>query len=159
MFTYILYITTIVLLFISFYKDKAKTRMALKKSWKAVENILPQILSVFILVGIMLSVLDEQTISALIGNESGILGLALSALIGSITLIPGFVAFPLAASLLNAGAGYAQIAMFVSSLMMVGIVTLPVESNIFGKTLAIKRNVLAFLFCIFVAFIIGGVLG
>lgn len=159
MFTYILYITTAILLFISFYKDKSKTRMALKKSWKAVENILPQILSVFILVGIMLSILDEQTISVLIGTESGILGLALSALIGAITLIPGFVAFPLAASLLNAGAGYAQIAMFVSSLMMVGVVTLPVESTIFGKELAVKRNVLAFLFCIFVSLIIGGILG
>ena len=48
-----------------------------------------------------------------------------AAVIGCITLIPGFIAFPLAASLRDAGAGYAQIAIFISTLMMVGIATLP----------------------------------
>lgn len=159
MFTYILYFAALFFLVFSFYKDKAKTKQALKKAWKSVENILPQILSVFLIVGIVLSVLDEQTISVLIGNESGIFGIAISGIIGAITLIPGFVAFPLAASLLDAGAGYAQIAMFVSTLMMVGIITLPMESSIFGKKLAVRRNVLAFIFCIFVTLVIGGLLG
>ena len=159
MFTYILYFAALFFLVFSFYKDKAKTKQALKKAWKSVENILPQILSVFLIVGIVLSVLDEQTISVLIGNESGIFGIAISGIIGAITLIPGFVAFPLAASLLDAGAGYAQIAMFVSTLMMVGIITLPMASSIFGKKLAVRRNVLAFIFCIFVTLVIGGLLG
>jgi hypothetical protein len=43
-------------------------------------------------------------------------------------LIPGFVAFPIGAALLEEGAGYAQIAAFVSSLM-VGVETLPWRSN------------------------------
>ncbi|NCB42114.1 MAG: permease [Clostridia bacterium] len=159
MFTYILYFIAMTFLLISFFKDKMKTKAALKKAWKAVENILPQILSVFLIIGMMLSVLDEQTISVLIGKESGFLGLAIAAFIGAITLIPGFVAFPLAASLLEAGAGNAQIAMFVSSLMMVGVITLPVESSYFGKKLALKRNLLAFIFCIFVSLTIGGLLG
>ena len=51
-----------------------------------------------------------------------------------------------------------QIAAFVSSLMMVGIVTLPVEIRYFGKRLAIMRNVLAFLFSFIVAFVIGTVM-
>lgn len=159
MFTYVLYISALFFLALSFYKDRAKTRQALKKSWKAVENILPQILSVFLIIGVVLSVLDEQTISVLVGKESGFLGISLAGIIGAITLIPGFVAFPLAASLLDAGAGYAQIAMFVSTLMMVGIITLPVESSIFGKKLAVRRNVLAFIFCILVTFVVGGILG
>jgi len=35
-----LYAATLLLLIISFYKDKNKTKMALKKAWKAFENIL-----------------------------------------------------------------------------------------------------------------------
>lgn len=158
MFKYILYSFTLSLLAVSFYKDKGKTKTALKKSWKSLENILPQFLSVLLLIGMMLSVLNKDTISMLLGEGSGFLGVAIAAVIGSITLIPGFVAFPLASSLLDAGAGYTQIAMFVASLMMVGIVTLPVESSFFGKKLAVKRNVLAFIFCIFVSLVIGGVL-
>ncbi|WP_198137181.1 hypothetical protein [Methanosarcina barkeri] len=55
-------------------------------------------------------------------------------------MIPGFVAFPLGATLLNDGAGYAQIAAFVSSLMAVGFVTLPLEIKYFSKRMAIMRN-------------------
>ncbi len=55
-------------------------------------------------------------------------------------MIPGFVAFPLGATLLDAGAGYAQIAAFISSLMAVGVVTLPMEIKYFSKRMAILRN-------------------
>lgn len=58
----------------------------------------------------------------------------IAGLVGSITLIPGFVAFPLAAALLDNVAGYMQIAVFISTLMMVGIVTIPLEIRSFGIT-------------------------
>ena len=78
-----------------------------------------------------------------------------AASIGAITLIPGFVAFPLAAALLKSGAGYMQIGAFVSTLMMVGIVTLPVEIKYFGKKATIIRNSAAFVFSLLVALVMG----
>ena len=51
-----------------------------------------------------------------------------------------------------------QIGAFISALMMVGIVTLPVEIKYFGKKLAIARNILAFLFSFVVALVIGVVM-
>ena len=153
--TYILYGITILLLAVSFFKDKKKTVMSLKKAWKAFENILPQFLVVILLVGVMLAVLNSDVISKIIGSDSGWFGVALAAVVGSITLIPGFVAFPMAAMLLKGGAGYMQIGAFVSTLMMVGVVTMPVEMKYFGKKLTILRNVLAFIFSFIVAFVIG----
>ena len=155
--SYIFYGLATILLLISFYKDKKKTKMALKKAWKAFENILPEFLVVILLVGFLLAVLNPETISRIIGSESGWFGTILAAFIGSITLIPGFVAFPTAAILLKNGAGYMQIAAFISTLMMVGIITLPVEIKYFGKKVSIIRNFLAFLFSFIVAFIIGSV--
>jgi uncharacterized membrane protein YraQ (UPF0718 family) len=140
---------------ISFYKDKKKTTIALKKAWKAFENILPQLFSILIIIGLALAILSPQTISTLIGTESGVWGVLAAALIGSVTLIPGFVAFPLAAALLNSGAGYMQIAAFVSTLMMVGIVTLPMEMKTMGKKATIIRNVAAFIFSLIAAVVIG----
>ncbi len=149
----------IVLLMISYFKDKKKTKQALKKAWKSFDNILPQIIGVLMLVGILLAVFDAQLISKLIGNESGWIGVIIGAVIGAITLIPGFVAFPTAAMLLGAGAGYMQIGAFVSTLMMVGVITAPVEIKYFGKRLTILRNTLAFVFSFAVAYIIGKVVG
>lgn len=158
MFTIILYILAGVLLLCSFFKDRQKTKMALKKAWKSFENILPQFLSILVLIGIILAILSPEMISRVLGQQSGWIGMMIASLIGSITLIPGFVAFPLASALLKSGAGYMQIAVFISTLMMVGIVTIPVEVEYFGRKAAILRNVMAFIFSFIVAITIGMVL-
>jgi uncharacterized membrane protein YraQ (UPF0718 family) len=156
--TIILYSVTGILLLLSFIKDKGKTKAALKKALKAFENILPQLLTILIFVGVMLAVLNPDVISRIIGAESGWLGVTLAALVGAVTLIPGFIAFPTAAMLLDGGAGYAQIGAFISSLMMVGVVTLPVEIKYFGRKTTILRNLFAFGFSFLVAIIIGQVM-
>lgn len=138
-----LYILAFIFLTFSYIKDKKKTRIALLKAWKSFSGLLPEILSVMMFAGITLAILSPETVSKLIGSQSGFFGVVLSLTAGSITLIPGFVAFPLGAALLDAGAGYAQIAAFVSSLMAVGVVTLPLEIKYFSKRIAILRNAFA----------------
>ncbi len=146
-----LYAVSISLLLISYAKDKQKTKMALKKSWKALENILAEFLTVILVVGILMAAINPDIISKVIGTHSGWIGVLMAAIVGSITLIPGFVAFPTASLLLEGGAGYMQIGAFVSSLMMVGVVTLPVEVKYFGRKTTYLRNGLAFLFSFIVA--------
>ncbi|MBN2860585.1 MAG: permease [Sphaerochaetaceae bacterium] len=153
----ILYGVTAVLLLISWMRDRERTVKALMKAWKAFENILPQILIVLLLVGVLLTMLDAETIVMIIGDSSGVFGVIAAAVVGSITLIPGFVAFPTASLLLSAGAGYMQIAAFISTLMMVGIVTFPVERAYFSRSLTLYRNAFAFLFSFLVAFVIAWV--
>jgi len=156
--TIVLYIVTGALLLFSFMKNGKKIEMALKKAWKAFENILPQFFSILIVIGIMLAVLSPSTISTLLGCESGWIGMLAAGIVGSITIIPGFVAFLLAAALLKGGAGLMHIAVFVSTLMMVGIVTLPLEIKYLGKKATLLRNSLAFVFSFAVAIVIGVVL-
>ncbi|UWG98049.1 permease [Dehalobacter sp. DCM] len=157
--TYMLYGVTIGFLLISLFKDKKKTKVSLKKAWKSFENILPEFLVIILLVGVLLAIINPEVISKIIGESSGWLGVVIAAVVGAITLIPGFVAFPTAAMILQGGAGYMQIGAFVSTLMMVGIVTMPVEIKYFGKKLTILRNLCAFLFSFVVAYIIGLVVG
>lgn len=145
------------LLLISLIKSREKTIKALKKAWKSLGNILPKFLGVIILVGLMLSIFDEEVISSLIGSQSGVFGVVIAAVIGSITLIPGFVAFPTAKTLIEGGAGYTQVAVFVSTLMMVGVMTFPVEIMYFGKKITIIRNILALVLSILVGIIVGKV--
>ncbi|HUW68727.1 MAG TPA: permease [bacterium] len=155
--TIALYLVALTALAVSLVKDRSRTAMALKKAMKALENILPQFMVVLILVAVTLAVLNTETISRFVGSGSGVWGVLGALLVGAITLIPGFVAFPAAAALLAGGAGATQIAAFVSSLMMVGVVTLPMEIKFFGKQAAISRNSLAFLFSIVAAVFVGWV--
>ncbi len=157
--TIVFYSAALILTILSLVKSRQKTKQAFIKAWKAFENILPQFISIMVIIGVSLTLLDPETISHIIGAESGWLGVALAAVIGAVTLMPGFVAFPTAALLLAGGAGYMQIGAFVSSLMMVGMVTLPMEFRVFGKKVALLRNAFAFVFAFAVAFVIGKVMG
>ena len=159
MFTYILYALAIIGLAISFFKDRKKTKAALMKAWKAFENILPQLLTIFLVISFALAIFPPETIRKLLGSGSGFLGILAAAVVGSVTLMPGFVAFPLAAALLKSGAGYMQLAAFVSTLMMVGIITIPIERKTFGLRATITRNASAFVFSFVVAIVMGVVLG
>ncbi len=158
MYDYALYLLAGIFLVISFKRDKKKTKMALKKAWKSFENIMPQFLTILALLGIVLALLNPDVISHLLGQKAGWQGMIIASIIGSITLIPAFIAFPIAAILLKNGAGLALIAVFVSTLMMVGIVTLPLEMKSFGKKISIMRNLFAYLFSFIVALVIGVVL-
>ena len=154
---YIFYSLATILLILSFIKDKNKTKKSLIKAWKSFENILPQMLGMIATIGIIIAYLSPETISKIIGGSSGWLGVFIAAIVGSITLIPAFVAFPMAAILLQNGAGYMQISAFASTLTMVGLLTLPMEIKFFGKKFSILRNSLAFVLSFVVAFVIGKV--
>lgn len=154
----ILYGLAIFLLILSFMKDKSKTKKAIIIGLKSFENILPQFLCIIITVGILLSFFTTETISKIIGSNSGFIGVILSAVIGSITMMPTFVAFSLGNTLLSSGAGYAQVGALVSTLVLVGIMTFSLESKYIGKRAAFLRNLIGFIFSIIVGFILGKVM-
>lgn len=155
MFNIITYALAAIALGWSFTQDRQKTRQALVKAWKTFSSIMPDFAGILALVGLALSVLSPAAIQSVLGGRSGWVGMALASIVGAITLIPGFVAFPLAASLLHNGAGVMQIAVFVSTLMMVGIVTLPLERRYFGSKATYLRNGLSFIFSFVAAIILG----
>lgn len=155
--TYILYGLCIVLTLVSFLKDKEKTKKAVINGIKSFEKIMPQFLSIVIIISITLSVLNTEIISEIIGKNSGFLGIILASIVGSITTMPTFVAFSIGNQLLQNGAGYAQVSALITTLTMVGILTFSLESQYIGKKAAFYRNFLAFLFSFIVAIFMGGV--
>lgn len=157
-FTYILYGITAVLLGISFLKDKAKTLLAIKKAWNFFIKILPQFVTILLIVSLLLTVIKPDTIQRILGAESGISGILISSFLGMVTLVPVIIAFPVTVELLNNGAGIAQTAVFVSTLTMVGLVTLSMEIRYLGKKVAFLRNGLAYLFAFITAYIMGLIL-
>lgn len=150
----LLYSLAIILISISFVKDRNKTKAALLNSWKMFRNLIPSMLSIMLFVGLSLSILTPPFISSIIGEKSGFIGIVYSAIIGSVTLIPSFVVFPLGNTLVQNGAGLPQVAVLMSTLMSVGITTLPMEQKIFGRSFAYTRNASALLMSLIFSYII-----
>ncbi len=156
--TLILYTIALILLLVSFAKDKAKTKKAIKKGWMAFIKILPVLIPLFLIVGILLSIITPAVIRQILGEESGVLGVFTGMLVGSVAFMPPFVTFPLGAELLENGAGYPQVAAFVTTLMAVGFVYWSAETKFFGHKAVVLRNSLAFVASGVVALVVWGVM-
>lgn len=139
-------------------KDKRKTGRAFIIGLKSLVRILPTVLVIIVLIGLLLGLVPASKISEIVGEQAGFGGVLLIALAGSILHIPSLISFPLAASLLDSGASITAIAVFITTLTMIGTVTLPLEIKVLGKKMALLRNGLSFIIAIIIALIIGGVL-
>lgn len=138
--TFVFYGVVTIMFITSWFKDKEKSKKSIKIAWKAFKKLMPSMIPIMIGIGIILAFLSPDAVSAILGEKSGLFGVFLGILIGSVAFMPGFVAFPLGATLLDHGAGYPQIAGFISSLMAVGFVSLGLEIKYFGKKAALIRN-------------------
>ncbi|MBR9701288.1 permease, partial [Candidatus Pacearchaeota archaeon] len=146
---------TIITLVISLILDMNKTIAGLKKGAKMLFGILHPFLNILILISIVLFFIPDYLIVQYLGANSGWFGFGVAALIGSVTLIPGFISYPLAATLIKQGATYAVVAVFMTTMMMVGIVTLPLEKRYFGTRVAILRNFFNLIAAILIGLFIG----
>jgi uncharacterized membrane protein YraQ (UPF0718 family) len=155
----ILYLATAILFIISFIADKQKTIKALKIAFKKFSKIVPAFLTMLILISIILFIFPQDLIIRYLGIGNKYVSMLIASLIGSITLMPGFIAFPLAGILRQQGVPYMVLSAFTTTLMLVGIVTFPVEKEFFGVKITIIRNVIYFFIAIIVAVIMGIVFG
>jgi len=149
-----LYVVAAAALIISAAADRRKTWKALKVTVKKLRRILPGYLHLLILLSFVLLVSDSFIVKLLSASNPWF-GLSSALAIGSLTMIPGFISYPLAGVLLQQGVPYMVVAGFVTSLMMVGIVTFPVERAYFGVRMALMRNGVSLIIALIISVAMG----
>ena len=152
---YWLYALTGVALLISLIINRDKTIKALRIFYKRFINILPAFLIMLILVSVVLFLVPDIVISKYLGAENKIVGVLLASFLGSVTLMPGFIAFPLAGILPKKGVAYMVLSAFTTTLMMVGVLTYPIEKQYFGARVTVMRNTISLLIALIVAVVTG----
>lgn len=145
-------------LFVAFYGDWERGINALKKALFSFLRILPTILTMIVIIGLLLGFAPPEAIREFVGDRSGIPGVLLTSVVGSVLHIPSLVAFPLAASFLELGVSITVTATFLTTLTMIGFVTLPVEIRELGWRFALLRNGLSFVGALVVAVVMGMIL-
>lgn len=128
------------LLIVSYFFNRQKTVLGLKKGLKQFATLLPTLLLVVILVSSALHFIPKEALTRYFGEQAGALGYLSAIVVGSISLIPGLVSYPMAGMLVKSGVGYGVIALFITTLKMVGILTLPLEAKYLGLKVALLRN-------------------
>jgi uncharacterized membrane protein YraQ (UPF0718 family) len=156
---YWLYAITGLALVVSLIVSREKTLGALKISWRRFTDILPTFLIMLALVSTVLFFIPDTVISEYLGVENEFTGVMLAAILGSVTLMPGFVAYPLAGILLKQGVGYMVLSAFTTTLMMVGVLTYPIERHYFGAKVTIIRNIISLLIALIIAIVTGILFG
>lgn len=142
----------------SYFKRTGQTKEAARKAKGMMQGMLPDIIAIIFLIGLGLSLLTPTTIAEMLSKVNAFTGTLFAALIGCVTLIPAFVAFPLVGSLIEGGAHLVPSVAFLTTLTMVGIKTLPLEAKEFGLKFTLIRSLLSFVLALLVAFIMGGLM-
>jgi uncharacterized membrane protein YraQ (UPF0718 family) len=154
-FTLAVWIGTLAFLGVSLAKDKVKTKQALKMALGMGKGMLASILSIIFAIGLILTLIPPARIAGFLADQSVLLATAGGALLGTITLVPAFIAFPLVGTLVGAGVSVIPAVSFLTTLTMVGVVTFPLEKKEFGTKFTAVRNGLSFLFAIAIALVMG----
>lgn len=154
-FTIILWVITLIFLLVSFKKNKGKTIRALKMALNIGRGMVFSIISIILAIGFILTIFPPTEVANFMSKQSLILSTIGASLLGTITLVPAFIAFPLIGTLVDAGVGIVPSVAFLTTLTMVGLVTFPLERKEFGTKFTIVRNGLSFVFAIIIALIMG----
>ncbi len=130
----------------------------MKKSKGMMGNMIGEIVAIIFMIGLVLTFIPPESIKAVLGSSNTVYSTIAAAVVGSVTLIPAFVAFPLVGSLVDVGASIVPAVAFLTTLTMVGIVTFPLEKKEFGLKFAITRNLLSFVSALIISLFMGVIL-
>ena len=150
-----IYIITIIALFISTIANRKKTIRALRIALRKISAIMPAFFVMLMLVSIVLFLFPDDVIMKYLGQSHHGYSTILAMLLGSIAFIPGFITFPLCGILAEKGVSYTVLSAFSTTLMMVGVVTFPIEKEYLGVKVTIIRNIISFCIALCVALMTG----
>ncbi len=104
-------------------------------------SVFPLLIAAFLTAGLIQALVTKDVVSRWLGSGSGWQGIALACLGGA--LIPGgpYVYYPIAAALLQTGAGLGVLVAFVTAKNLWSISRIPVEVALLGTQITIIRFV------------------
>ena len=128
----------IVLILIGFldFDLASKSILNIKDSFLQMLSVLPPIM---VMLGLMDVWVSRESLMKYMGNNSGLLGIFLAMLIGSIAAGPMYAAFPFTAVLIKKGAKFSNIIIFMNAWCVTKISTLRFEISSLGYKFTFVR--------------------
>lgn len=138
--------------------DRTRAGQALQIAGRSLWMLLPLLIAIFGLVGLFQVFLPPELVQRAMGASNGWLALLVGGALGAISIGPPLAAYPLAGSMLDAGAWPPAVAAFIVSWISVGMITLPFEAATFSLRFALLRNSVNFGLALLIGLLLGVVL-
>ncbi len=134
----------VVLLIIGYYKGEHIT--GLKIALKMTGEVLPLLIFAFVIAGMVQVLFPKELILKWIGKESGIKGILIGTIAGS--LAPGgpFISLSIVAGLLKLGAATGTMVSFLTGWLLLSVNRLPMEVGMLGWKFTLIRLASTFVF-------------
>jgi uncharacterized membrane protein YraQ (UPF0718 family) len=144
--TLIMGIIAFILLLIAYYRRQGQHITGIRIALNIMIEILPLLILSFIVAGMVEVLIPKEIISKWVGEESGIRGILIGTVAGS--LIPGgpYVSLPVATGLLRSGASVGTIVAFLTGWSLWAVSRLPMEVGILGWRFTLIRIASTFFF-------------
>jgi uncharacterized membrane protein YraQ (UPF0718 family) len=136
----------LVLLYIGHRNGRGQEVEGLKYAVSMLVDVLPLLMLVFIVAGMAHTLMPQEQVSRLVGNESGLRGILIGAVAGGLTPGGPFVTMPLVAAFLGAGASVGTMVSFMTAWSLWAVMRLPMEMGILGWKFTVARLASTFIF-------------
>jgi len=144
--TIIMGIIAFILLLITYYKGEGQHINGIKIALNTMIEILPLLILSFIVAGMVQVLIPKEIISKWVGEESGIRGILIGTVAGSLTPGGPYVSLPVATGLLRSGASVGTIVAFLTGWSLWAVSRLPMEVGILGWRFTLIRIASTFFF-------------
>jgi len=144
--TVIMGVLAIILVSVGYYKGGGEHVLGLKSAMSMTVQILPLVIFAFIVAGMVQVLIPHEFLSKWIGKGSGIRGILIGTVAGSLVTGGPYVSLPIAAGLLRSGASVGTTVAFLTGWSLLAFGRLPLEVGIMGWKFTLIRMVSTFFF-------------
>lgn len=143
--TMIMGTAAIVLWAVAHRRDPSLAHAGMLKGANLLVQIIPLLIFAMVVAGMVQVLIPEQGVARWVGAESGWRGLLIGTVAGGLTPGGPFIAMPLAAGLIRAGAGVGTMVSFLTAWSLLAVHRLPIEIGIMGWRFTAVRLASTFL--------------
>lgn len=136
----------IALVFIGYLRGQGQHIIGMKSALTMTVDILPLLVSAFIVAGMIQVLLPRELVSKWVGLESGMRGIVIGTVAGGLTPGGPYVSLPVVAGFLHSGAGIGTMVAFLTGWSLWALSRLPMEVGILGWKFTIIRLACTFFF-------------
>jgi uncharacterized membrane protein YraQ (UPF0718 family) len=157
--TIIMGVLAVVFLVLAYFKGDNAHITGLKTGGSLLLQVAPLLIFAFIIAGIIPLLVPQEMISRWVGAESGMRGILIGTVVGG--CLPGgpFVSLPMAAGLLQVGAGVGTMVALLTAWSLLAFSRLPMEIGIMGWKFTLIRLACTFFFPPIAGFIANRIFG
>ena len=157
--TIVMGVIAVVLLLVGYYRGGGEYILGLKSAGVMLLQVAPLLVFAFIIAGMIQTLVPVETVSRWVGAESGMRGILVGTFVGG--CLPGgpFVTLPIAAGLLQVGAGVGTMVALVTGWSLLAFSRLPLEIGVMGWKFTLIRLACTFFFPPIAGFIANRIFG